>query len=92
MVEKHTDPDSQRSQASQMGEALGVGLQFALAVLLFLFVGKWLDARLHTAPWLLLTGVFVGAVGGFTSIYRHLVVAPRERERRRKEREEEGRS
>jgi len=48
-------------------------------------VGRWLDSRLGTEPWLLLTGVLVGAVGGFVSLYRQLVVVPRERERRQRE-------
>lgn len=67
---------------------LGVGLQFALSIVLFLFVGRWLDAKLGTAPWLLLAGVMLGAAAGFYSLYRQLVIAPRERERRRREEKE----
>jgi len=74
----------QRSTARDAGEYLGVGLQFAGAIVLFLFVGQWLDSRLGTEPWLLLLGVFVGASAGFYSLYRQLVIAPRERERRRR--------
>jgi len=79
------DPKEPRTSAAQAGEVLGVGLQFAGAIVLFLFVGRWLDDRLGTEPWLLLTGVMVGAVAGFVSLYRQLVVAPREREKRRRE-------
>ena len=79
------DPKDPRTSASQAGDVLGVGLQFAGAIVLFLFVGRWLDERLGTEPWLLLTGVMVGAVAGFFSLYRQLVVVPRERERRRRE-------
>jgi ATP synthase protein I len=81
----HDPGDQRRTSASQAGEVLGVGLQFAGAIVLFLFVGRWLDERLGTEPWLLLTGVMVGAVAGFISLYRQLVVVPRERERRRRE-------
>ena len=73
---RRTDPREPRTSASQAGEVLGVGLQFAGAIVLFLFVGRWLDARLGTEPWLLLTGVMVGAAAGFISLYRQLVVAP----------------
>lgn len=66
---------------------LGVGLQFAGAILIFLFAGRWLDARLGTDPWLLLIGVLVGASAGFFSLYRQLVIVPRERERRRGDQE-----
>lgn len=65
-------------------EYAGVGLQFAGAVLLFLFLGRWLDQRLGTEPWLLLLGVFVGAGAGFYSLYRQLVITPREREEKRR--------
>jgi ATP synthase protein I len=65
---------------------MGVGLQFAASILLFLFLGMWLDKRLGTAPWLLIAGVFLGGTAGFYSIYRRLVVMPRE-----KKKEEEAR-
>ena len=51
----------------------GLGLQFLGAILLFLYVGRWLDARLGTAPWLLIAGVFVGTGAGFYSLYRKLM-------------------
>ncbi|HUO51581.1 MAG TPA: AtpZ/AtpI family protein [Gemmatimonadaceae bacterium] len=54
-------------------EFAGVGLQFAAAILLFLYVGKWVDGKLGTAPLFLIVGVFVGAGGGFYSMYRKLV-------------------
>lgn len=76
--------DEQRTTASSAGEVMGVGLQFAGAIVLFLFLGRWLDSKLGTAPWLLLAGVVLGAVGGFVSMYRQLVIVPREREKRRR--------
>ena len=51
----------------------GLGLQFLGAILLFLYVGRWLDARLGTAPWLLIVGVLVGAGAGFYSLYRRVM-------------------
>ena len=62
---------------------LGLGLQFGLAIILFMFVGKWLDARLGTSPWLLILGVFVGAAGGFYSIYRRLMEDQKREDARR---------
>jgi F0F1-type ATP synthase assembly protein I len=59
-------------------ELAGVGVQFALAIVLFLFVGQWLDRRLGTAPVLLILGVFAGAGGGFYSMYRKLTAAQRQ--------------
>jgi len=57
----------------------GAGAQFVLAILLFLYIGKWLDSRLGTSPWLLMIGVFVGAAAGFYSFYRRIMASSRER-------------
>jgi F0F1-type ATP synthase assembly protein I len=43
----------------------GIGIQFAMTILVFAFAGVWLDSRLGTSPWLILISVFVGAAGGF---------------------------
>ena len=65
------DPDSGPSAS----ELAGVGIQFALAILVFLYLGQWLDRKLGTAPWLLIIGVFLGAGLGFYSMYRKLMAA-----------------
>lgn len=57
----------------------GAGAQFVLSILLFLYIGKWLDGRFGTAPWLLMIGVFVGAAAGFYSFYRRIMAASRDR-------------
>jgi len=57
----------------------GAGAQFVLAILLFLYIGKWLDSKLGTSPWLLMIGVFVGAAAGFYSFYRRIMASSRER-------------
>jgi F0F1-type ATP synthase assembly protein I len=49
-----------------------MGVQFVVAILLFLFVGKWLDSRLGTSPWLLILGVFSGATASMVAMYRRV--------------------
>jgi len=77
----HKDPSGEREQASAGGggpspaQFAGSGVQFVVAILLFLYIGKWLDAKLGTAPWLLMLGVFVGAGAGFYSFYRRIMAA-----------------
>lgn len=56
----------------------GAGAQFVLSILLFLYIGKWADGKLGTAPWLLMIGVFVGAAAGFYSFYRRIMAAGRD--------------
>ena len=50
----------------------GMGVQFLVAILLFLFLGKWLDSRLGTSPWLLILGVFLGATASTVAMYRRV--------------------
>ena len=68
------------------GAAAGMGLQFAISVILFLLAGQWLDGKLGTAPLFLILFVFVGAGASFYSIYRKLM------EQQRRENEERKRS
>jgi ATP synthase protein I len=83
MVGRTGKPD-RRDDASSLSMYAGVGIQFALTIVVFLFVGQWLDRRLGTTPWLTIIGVFVGAVGGFYSLYSRLMTAQRRNEDRRK--------
>lgn len=56
-------------------EFAGVGLQFAVSIVLFAFAGIWLDKRLGTSPWLLIVMVLGGSGLGFWTMYRR-VTAP----------------
>jgi len=76
MTAERPDPTKRDAGVGGM-EFAGVGLQFAAAILLFLYAGKWLDSKLGTAPLFLIVGVFVGAGGGFYSMYRKLMRPPR---------------
>ena len=50
------------------GPYAGVGMTFALTILVFVAAGYWLDEKFGTRPWLLICGVFVGATGAFISL------------------------
>lgn len=65
------------------GQYMGLGLTWALSVLLFLGIGAWLDSKLGTRPILLILGAFVGAGAGFYSLYYHIVIEPRKRDDRK---------
>ena len=79
-------------EASGSSPARFAGAGFMLLVMILggLYLGKWMDAKLGTAPWLMIVGVFFGAGSGFYSLYRQLTAAQtaedRETARRRDER------
>jgi F0F1-type ATP synthase assembly protein I len=54
------------------GGIAGAGLQFGVAVILFLFLGQWLDKKFGTSPIFLFVCVFVGAGAALYSMYRKL--------------------
>ena len=67
---------------------MGLGLQFVLSILLFLYVGQWADRKLGTSPLFLILGVFTGATAAFYSMYRALKAAEkREEEEERRDKE-----
>ena len=53
-----------------LGPYLNVGLQLAAAVLVFFFLGQWLDQRYGWTPWGTIGGVVIGMVGGFVQFFR----------------------
>ncbi len=72
--------ESQRPELLKAaGQFTGYGLSWALSVLLFLLGGWWLDGKVGTAPLFMILGAFVGGGAGFYSLYRHIVLDPRGR-------------
>ena len=55
------------------GQYAGLGLQFAVAIMVGLYLGNWLDGRLGTGPLFLVLGVFLGAGAAFYSIYKKVM-------------------
>ena len=65
---------------------LGVGLQFAGGIILFMAGGFGLDRWLGTAPVLTLVGTLAGTVLSFFNLYAKLAILnQKERERREEE-------
>jgi F0F1-type ATP synthase assembly protein I len=59
------------------GQFMGHGLTMALAVLMFMGLGAWVDSKVGSAPFLMVIGAFVGGGAGFYRLYYHLVIEPR---------------
>lgn len=68
-----TGNDPGRTDQLSAGSYAGLGLQFLVGIILFLYVGKWIDAKLGTNPVFLISGVFLGGAGSFYIVYRKLV-------------------
>jgi F0F1-type ATP synthase assembly protein I len=80
------DPSAERKRlVREVGRFTGFGLAWALSVLFFLLIGYWLDGRLGTLPWLTILGAFIGAAGGFVSLYRGITAAAADEKDRRKD-------
>ena len=85
----HSDPRNPlEPRGPSASTYAGLGLQFVVALLLFLFLGQWADEKLGTSPWLMIAGVFLGAGGAFYSIYRRLMADLEREERAKREKKE----
>jgi F0F1-type ATP synthase assembly protein I len=49
---------------------LTLGLQLAITVVAFFFLGRWIDGKLGTEPWFMLAGLVIGVTGGFIKFFR----------------------
>jgi F0F1-type ATP synthase assembly protein I len=80
LVDDPNASDQRRAMLRASGQFMGHGLTWALAVLLFMGAGAWLDSKLGTAPILMVIGAFVGGAAGFYNLYYHIVIEPRQRD------------
>jgi F0F1-type ATP synthase assembly protein I len=64
--------DPERRERSDAARYAGVGLQFAVTILVCLWLGNWLDRKFGTSKFVFLA-VFLGAGAAFYSMYRQLM-------------------
>jgi F0F1-type ATP synthase assembly protein I len=86
--EKRPEPSSRKSLSG--ADFAGVGIQFAFAILAFLFAGQWLDKRLGTNGLFTIAGVFVGGGAAFYNMYRKIAAAQRQDDEERSRRSKVG--
>lgn len=51
-----------------------VGLMIIIPILVCTFLGKYLDSKLGTSPWLLIIFLLWGIGGAFVGVYKTLIV------------------
>lgn len=61
---RDSDPKSPKRPGGNLGAALSLGLELAVAMLLGVGAGRWADAKLGTSPAMLLLGTALGFAGG----------------------------
>jgi|SRR5688572_10471711 hypothetical protein len=77
--ERRNDPEAEyhRLMHTRKGmsgsEFAGVGLQFAITLVVFTLAGVWLDRRLGTSPWLLILLALGGSGLAFWGMYRRMI-------------------
>jgi F0F1-type ATP synthase assembly protein I len=64
--------DSERRERSDVARFAGVGLQFAITILVSVALGSWLDTKFGTSV-IVYVAVFVGGGAAFYSMYRQLM-------------------
>lgn len=65
--------DADKRWSSDFGPYLTLGLQLAISVVAFFFLGRWLDGVFDTSPWLMIAGLVIGTAGGFVNFFRTAV-------------------
>lgn len=61
-------PDPERFR--KWGSLAGIGPLLVASVVAGLLLGRWIDQKIGTAPWLMVAGLLLGAVGGFVELFR----------------------
>jgi ATP synthase protein I len=55
--------------------ATSVGIEMAVAVVLGIFLGMWLDKKLGTTPWMMIIWLVVGFAAGLRAVFRHVAAS-----------------
>lgn len=67
----------------------GLGVQLAVTILFFLFIGVWIDKALGTVFWFTLLFTLLGFFGGFYSFYLNIKKLNEDSKKEKSKRENE---
>lgn len=88
---KRQTPEDKRflgSVVQDFGPFLTLGLQLAISVGAFFFIGYWMDGLLGTWPWCTIGGAFIGALGGLIKFFREATALGKKADEKMKDRHE----
>jgi F0F1-type ATP synthase assembly protein I len=63
-------PQNEESAFRAAGPYLTLGLQMAATIVVFFFIGRFLDERLSMSPWCMIGALFIGCTGGLVQFIR----------------------
>jgi len=85
-VPSATPPGRKQRWVEELGPYLTMGIQLALGVVIFFFLGRWLDGVFGTSPWLMIAGLALGSIGGLVKFLRDAVALGRRANKEAEER------
>jgi len=90
---QHDDgDDNNRELWSAAANYSYLGIFFGVALVIGVWSGMWLDHRLHTKPWFMVVGMFLGIAGGFTELVRVARLLKRRADRAEQRKKKEGKA
>jgi ATP synthase protein I len=72
------DKEDRRAFFKDLGKFSALGFEMAIAVIIGLVIGSFLDKRLGTGPWLTIVWLGLGFAAGVRSLYRAAVRSGRD--------------
>ncbi len=64
-----SDKPPRKAQANPLAMA-GAAMELGIAIAGLALVGWWLDSKFTTTPWLMMTGLAMGLIGGTYNIWK----------------------
>jgi ATP synthase protein I len=86
-----TDKQDRRALFRELGRYSALGLELAIAVVIGLAIGYYLDKWLGTGPWMTVIWLAIGFAAGVRSLYRAALRSGEDLEKREKKDEEKKR-
>lgn len=83
-----TDKQDRRALFRELGKYSALGLELAIAVVIGLAIGHYLDKWLGTGPWMTVVWLAIGFAAGVRSLYRAALRSGEDLEQREKDEEE----
>ena len=73
----------QKSVMLAVAPYLTLGIQLAITVAVFFFIGKYVDEYFGTKPWLMIVLIMTGVVGGMIKFFRTVIELGKKEEHER---------